>query len=211
MTHFFRCLSWLLFCASTQAQGAEDSLANSERAERARIETQRQQVVERFALEEQSCTAKFAVTDCLQSVKARKREALADLHRQETSLNDAKRRRLGSLELERTEIKLRDAVVSDSPAGKASAGERMDRKTLQKAQTQAQREADAQTRSQEQAQKRKQFADQQAQRDAKAGLAAKKQREHQEKLSQAAQHKADLLARQKKKSEPGAKPLPDPP
>ncbi len=211
MKNLMRSLACLLFCALAQAQGVPPSAAETEPADRARIETRRQQEVARFAQEEQACTSRFTVNECLQSVRTRKREVLADLRRQEISLNDAKRRRQGALELQRTESKLRDSTVADSPAANVSATERLARKTQDKSQTQSQRDADAQARSGEQAQKKKQFADQQAQRDAKAGLAVKNQRQHEEKLSEAAQHKAELLERQKKQTHPGAKPLPEHP
>ncbi|MBA2675030.1 hypothetical protein, partial [Ramlibacter sp.] len=61
--------------------------------ERARISGERKQVEERFASEEKACRAKFAVTDCLNDAKARRRDAVGELRRQELTLNEADRKR----------------------------------------------------------------------------------------------------------------------
>ncbi len=71
---------------------APDSVAQ----ERARIATERQAAEARFASEEKACNVKFAVTDCVNEARARRREVLADLRRQDISINDAERKRRSS-------------------------------------------------------------------------------------------------------------------
>lgn len=62
-------------------------------AERQRIQAERARAESVFAAEEKICWGKFAVNDCIDAAKSRRREALADLRRQEISLNDADRKR----------------------------------------------------------------------------------------------------------------------
>ena len=99
---FFRCLLVLVgstvFLPAVQAQSVE--------AERARIENTRAQVHATFAVEHAACQQKFAVNSCLNESNARRREAIADLRRQEISLNDDERRRRGAEQVRRAEEKL---------------------------------------------------------------------------------------------------------
>lgn len=61
--------------------------------ERARIRAERDQAEALFAAEEKACRARFAVTDCVNDARKRMRDTLADLRRQEITLNDAERKR----------------------------------------------------------------------------------------------------------------------
>ncbi|GAC1357838.1 MAG: hypothetical protein NVSMB34_12510 [Variovorax sp.] len=62
-------------------------------AERTRIAAERQKADMHFVDREKECYRKFAVNDCLLAARAVRRELLADLRRQELSLNDAERKR----------------------------------------------------------------------------------------------------------------------
>ena len=62
-------------------------------AERARIAAERGKAEAAFRVQEKACYGKFAVNDCLSAAKAQRRQVLADLRRQEISLNDAQRKR----------------------------------------------------------------------------------------------------------------------
>ncbi len=181
------------------------------RAERARIEVQRQQVRERFASEERICAGKFAVNDCLRDAKARQREALADLHRQETSLNDAERRRKGARQLERTEARLREDV-GPIPIGPAAGhtADRASRKTQEKAQAESQRRLAAQERADELVLKKQRNAQKEADRASREAAAADAQRRYREKREQAEQHKADLQRRREQAAKQPGRPLPVP-
>lgn len=100
------------------------------RAERSRIASERQQVEARFKAEETACYQKFAVNDCIDAGRAERREKLADLRRQEISLNDAERKRKGAEQVQRMEDKQKDQVPPQpmqqrergklTPQGKAS-------------------------------------------------------------------------------------------
>lgn len=80
--------------------------AQSVESERARIEKTRQQLQALFAVEDEACHQKFAVNSCLNEINTKRREAIADLRRQEISLNDDERRKRGAEQVRRVEEKL---------------------------------------------------------------------------------------------------------
>lgn len=211
MKSFLLTMGFLLAWTQAFGQGVAD--AASIQAERARTQAQRQQELTRYAQEEQACSAKFFVNDCLATVKTRRREALAELRRQDISLNDAERGRKAAQQLERTQSKSVDAAAAlpSVPGSTEPAAERLQLKTQEKAQAQVQGDASAQTRAQEQAQRKKEHAEQDATDAVPADLAAKNQQAYRQKKAEAAQHKADLQERKKLKPKPQALPLPAPP
>ena len=73
--------------------------------QRVHIQQQKAQQETRFASEEAACQTKFAVTGCVTDVRRRRREAMADLNRQEQSLNSQQRRAKGGDQLIRLEGK----------------------------------------------------------------------------------------------------------
>ncbi|OGB08753.1 MAG: hypothetical protein A3E79_18475 [Burkholderiales bacterium RIFCSPHIGHO2_12_FULL_61_11] len=74
-------------------------------AERARINAERARLETRFLAEEAACYDRFFVSSCLGDVNKRRREATADLRRQEISLNDQERRIKGAEQIRKTEEK----------------------------------------------------------------------------------------------------------
>lgn len=66
-----------------------------EAAQRARIAEERARAETEFEQAHKACYARFAVNDCISDARARRREQMADLRRQELALNDAERRRRG--------------------------------------------------------------------------------------------------------------------
>ena len=74
--------------AAAQNQQAEEA------AERARIASERTHIEAEFEQANKACYQKFAVNDCIADARAKRRELLADLRRQELVLNDADRRRV---------------------------------------------------------------------------------------------------------------------
>ena len=87
-------LFWIAAACLVQVALAQD--AEDPAAARAHISAERSQVEAAFRLQEKGCYSKFAVNDCLKAARAQRRETLADLKRQETSLNDADRKRKGA-------------------------------------------------------------------------------------------------------------------
>jgi len=87
MTKLLLCLAAAVLQVAAFAQDVRDAPA-----QRARIAAARQQVETTFGAQEKACYGQFAVNDCLDDARARRRTALADLRRQEIVLNDAERR-----------------------------------------------------------------------------------------------------------------------
>ncbi|MGY8904054.1 MAG: hypothetical protein ACKVIH_05840 [Burkholderiales bacterium] len=90
---------------ATSSTGAAEpvSAGVSDRVERARITAEREWVETRFTSEEAVCYNKFATHDCLNQARAQRRQALADLRRQEITLNDAQRKRRGVEQMKKLE------------------------------------------------------------------------------------------------------------
>ena len=84
--------------ASAQSQVLND-------AERRRISNERTLLDAAFSREDAACYQKFLVNNCLNDVKLRRTDALADLRRQEISLNDRERKTKGAEQVQKTEDK----------------------------------------------------------------------------------------------------------
>lgn len=83
-------------------------------AELARIRSQRVLIEGAFASEEQACYQKFAVYDCVGRARAVRREAMADLRRQELAVNASEARRRGAEQISRTEEKLSPQTMREA-------------------------------------------------------------------------------------------------
>jgi len=104
---------WLLLVAlffpfGTSAQDDAAQGLASVSAERARIESIRQQQTTVLDADERACQSRFAVTDCVNGVSARRREMLSELRRQEASLHDMERRQRGADQLKLSEEKAQE-------------------------------------------------------------------------------------------------------
>ena len=73
--------------------------------ERERISAERSRLEATFTREDTACYKKFLVNNCLDEVKIRRRDALADLRRQEIVLNDEARKAKGAEQLQKIEDK----------------------------------------------------------------------------------------------------------
>lgn len=82
-----RLVASMLLLALSQTAWAQDE------AERERIRSERARIEAAFAEQEKACYSRFAVNDCIDDARARRRAGLADLRRQEVSLNDQERKR----------------------------------------------------------------------------------------------------------------------
>ena len=109
----------LLLAAGLALPAAAQTRQADDAAERARIASERTRIEAEFEQANKACYQKFAVNDCIADARARRRELLADLRRQELVLNDADRRRRSSERLEEIEKK-----TADKRAEAASAAQR---------------------------------------------------------------------------------------
>lgn len=94
---------------SAQAAGESSStvrdVVSSPDAERVRISAERGRVEAAFNIESAACYKKILVNICLDEVKSRRRDALADLRRQDLALNALERRAKGAEQFRKTEEK----------------------------------------------------------------------------------------------------------
>ncbi|MBP6850344.1 MAG: hypothetical protein KA164_02010 [Rhodoferax sp.] len=99
-------LAGLILATGASAQEAPVlTLQQAEARERERIRQFRTDEEARFAQEEAQCYQRFAVNDCLLGVRRARRDVMADLRRQEMSINDAQRKRRASEQLLRSDEK----------------------------------------------------------------------------------------------------------
>lgn len=190
-------------------------------AERARIARERAGVEDRFAAARQACNARFAVTDCVEKVTRERKQALAELRRQERLLNAAERRI-------RAAQRLKEQEERNAPDQQRAAEERR----RQAVQDQQEREA----RAAEKARKR---AEDEAERAARprrtvtlpgpvepqgsprrpqaakshgptAAEAARNRAAYEERLREAAKRKKAVQERIARRGKPPAAPLPTP-
>ena len=82
-----------------------DAVVAREAAEHARIRKERGDAQARFLAQDVQCYQRFAVNDCLGEVRTQRRAVLAELRRQEISLNEAQRKRRAAEQLLRADDK----------------------------------------------------------------------------------------------------------
>ena len=121
---------WLAAClvllganALAQTPLAPDVLVprQSIEAARSRIVSERAALEASFTAEHSACYSKFAVNYCLREVTGRRREAMAELRRQEILLNDEERKIRGEQEIQRIEEKTSPAKLEDASQRRAAA------------------------------------------------------------------------------------------
>lgn len=184
-------------------------------AQRARIAAERGQAEATYQAQEKECYRKFAVTDCLNAAKAERRQVLADLRRQEISLNDAERKRkaaehLRSIEQRSSSEKQRQQANQ----GAKGLGEYREREALaarkaaDKASADASRPARAAAQQEEVARRQ---AEAGADRSRRAEEAAQNVKRRKERLAQAEERRASRDKRLAERTKPPADPLPTTP
>ena len=205
---------WLIVCcllgSAVLAQTPDGSVAV--KAERQRIAAERQQIEQRFAAEEAVCFQKFAVNDCRDASRARRRADLADLRRQEILLNDAERKRKGAEQLQRME----HGTLQESPAPAASSAGEKPRTHVrtrtpaaprhdaaQAARAQAERKATLESKS-------RAHQEEQAARDRKSADAPQERAQYEKKLQEAAAHQEQVRRRNAARTKARAASLPEP-
>lgn len=191
---------WMAACAGAAPAAAQDSAKQQMDRERARIAAERQAADARYSQAEAACYARFAVNDCVNEARAARREALADLRRQEISLNDDER--LGKGAAQRRRLDERSSADNQ----------------LRAAQQRARALEDAAARQERGARKAAAAAstgapapqEPAAQPAAQPVPDAAAIRKRQDKLEEARARKERLEKRRQERTKPAAKPLPVP-
>lgn len=95
-------------------------------SERARISLQRAQLEGAFKADDAACYSRYMVNNCLEEVQGRRREALADLRRQEISLNEQERRAKAAAQVLKTEEKSSPQTQQEASEKRAAAARNLD-------------------------------------------------------------------------------------
>lgn len=212
----FSSLCWLLFSPLAGAQtvpGQSPAVGSASwfEAERTRIQQERDTLDLSFQSEEVACYQRFAVTDCMLKIRAVRREAVADLRRQEISLNSTEAKRKAAEQIARIEEKSSLQAVAEEAARVAEAQaaqvERQrvfDEKAAARVVTAAQEAARLNDVKEREARRAQALAD----RAAMQSEAPAEQKKFDDKQAQAQQKKASNLKQQAEPKSPKVKPLP---
>ncbi len=196
--------------------GAQDT--DGDRAEKARIAAERGQAEAVFREEQKACYGTFAVNDCTAAARAKRRQVLSDLKRQEVSLNDAMRRRQAAERVKSLDDRATEAAKREEEGRPTRPQPRADRPAATpqgKPRSSDAASAPQTARQPRQAASRQQAQEKQAQKQAeheRSARAAKDRRQQQqEKVEEAARHKADLENKMAVRKKPPASALAVPP
>ena len=124
MKRFFWIYGLMLLGGLAGAQTPPDGHASSRiDSERTKIMAERSRLEADFLTEDRACYKRFAVNACLGKVNTRRRQAMADLRRQEILLNDEERKTSGLEQLRRTEEKSSPEKLQEASQQRAKAVE----------------------------------------------------------------------------------------
>lgn len=182
-------------------------------AESLRISTERSRLEAAFAVENTACYKRFLVNNCLDEVNARRRDALADLRRQEIVLNDEARKSKAGEQLRKIEAKSAPEKVQQEAEKRAQALKDIDDRTVRDKQKIADREvlqAGEKAKSDAAAGRIKGNQDKYAGRTAKQAAAAEELRKYNERQAQAKDRQARYARDKASQAKAPAKPLPVP-
>jgi colicin import membrane protein len=180
--------------------------ALDEKAERARIAGERRQADMRFAEEEKACRAKFAVTDCVADAKARQRQVLATLRREEITLNEMERKRKAAEKLRDMEERQSPERLAADAKERAEALQERGKREAALAERAAKRQVDTAKPASSAPRVVKRVTP-----DVSPSKAEANRREHARRMAEAEAHRAKAAQRIAQKKKPAASGLPVPP
>jgi|SRR6476661_7406145 len=200
----------LACCLPAFADEAKDAVA-----ERARIAAERSRLEAVFQTEQKACYRKFAVSGCIADAQARRRDALADLRRQEIALNDAERKaraaeRMRALEQKQADEARRQSEAAAAEPAKRAGREQRAQEKAANAQAAAAKEGTGKARPPRTAPAPKAAASAAPRSPGEQPDAGENRRKYDERQRQAQEHKASVEQRQAQRNKP-AQPLPVPP
>ena len=203
--------NWSVF-GLLMASFAAQAQINSD-AERLRISTERSKLEAAFALEDTACYKRFLVNRCLDEVKTRQRDALADLRRQEIVLNDEARKARAAEQIQKTENKSAPEKLQEEADKRAQTVKDFDERIAREKQKTADRDAlqaGEKAKAEASAGRVKGNQDKEAGRTAKQAAAAEELRRYNERQAQAKERQARNARDKASQAKVPAKPLPAP-
>ena len=208
---FLFCCSLSLGAAMAQSPAQEK---DNNALERSKIAAERARLEAGFQAEEAACKSRFAVNACLQEIRPRRNEAMADLRRQDLLINESDRKARAADQIQKTEDKSsleRLQQRADQEKKAQQEAERRSERNDQRGQSQAKSAADA-SANVEAAQTRQKTSQSKAE-EAKTRheQAASNVLDAKVRSEKAAQNQAERDKRLKDKSNSTRQPLPAPP
>jgi hypothetical protein len=207
---FLLCCCLSLGAAIAQSP-AQEKAANA--LERSKVAAERARLEAGFQAEEAACKSRFAVNACLQEIRTRRSEAMADLRRQDILINEADRKARAADQIKKTEDKSnleRKQHRAEKEKKAQQENDRLAKRSDQRGQSQAKSAADA-SANLEAAQTRQKNSQSKAgeakTRDEQAAANVQNAKVRAEK---AAQNQAERDKRLKDKTNSTRKPLPAP-
>jgi len=192
---------------------AQTSSNSSSDAERLRINADRSKLESAFALEDTACYTRFLVNNCLDEVKVRRRDALADLRRQEILLNDEARKAKAADQLQKTEVKSSPEKLQQEADKRAQAVKDFEDRMARDKQKNADREAlqaGEKAKSDAAAGRIKSNQDKASGRAARQTLEAEELRKYNQRVELAKERQARYAREKASQTKAPAQPLPTP-
>ena len=181
-------------------------------AERTRLTKERAEIDARAKTEQTACYQRFAVEDCLQESRRKRRTAEDSIKRQEADLNDIERKRRAAAQLER--LDKAPPRAQDDPAAQEKARQSQqgrEQRAADHADSRADAAAKAESNRRALEDKQRNHAEQQAKAARLQADAPTERARFERKQEQAAKHRADRERQNAERTKPRSAPLPTPP
>lgn len=206
------CIALLAGGASAWAQTTAVAGNIDPDAERARLTRERAEIDARAKTEQTACYQRFAVEDCLQESRRKRRTAEDSIKRQEADLNDIERKRRAAAQLER--LDKAPPRAQDDPAAQEKARQSQqgrEQRAADHADSRADAAAKAESNRRALEDKQRNHAEQQAKAARLQADAPTERARFERKQEQAAKHRADRERQNAERTKPRSAPLPTPP
>lgn len=213
------CAAWFLLAHAQPAGNASVPAATApsagmkQDAERSRIHAERAHLESGFAAEEAACYRKFLTSNCLDKVKLRSREVMADLRRQEISLDEQERKARAAAQTQKTEEKSSPLKQQEAADRRAAALDDFEARMAREKEKSAGREAaqsNEKANTDATAGRIKGHQEKAVGRIAKGTAAAEEVRKYNERLEKAKERQERRDREQAAQIKPGAMSLPQP-
>ena len=202
------CLS---FRAAMAQSPDQEKAANA--LERSKVAAERARLEAGFQAEEAACKSRFAVNACLQEIRTRRNEAMADLRRQDILINEADRKARAADQIQKTEEKSnleRQQKRAEQEKKAQQETDRLAERSDQRGQSQAKSAADASANLEAAQTRQKNSQSKAGEAKTRDDQAAANVQNAKVRAEKAAQNQAERDKRLKDKTNSTRKPLPAP-
>jgi len=207
---FLLCCCLSLGAAMAQSP-AQEKAANA--LERSKVAAERARLEAGFQAEEAACRSRFAVNACLQEIRTRRNEAMADLRRQDLLINESDRKARAADQIQKTEEKSnleRQQQRAEQEKKAQQETERRSESNNQRGQSQAKSAADASANVEAAQTRQKNSQSKAGEAKTRDDQAAANVQNAKVRAEKAAQNLAERDKRLKDKTNSPRKPLPEP-